>query len=131
MGNAVKFTHKGSVTLKTELINISDTRASIRFKVIDSGIGIAEDKLATIFDSFSQAGTDITRKYGGTGLGLSIAKKIVELQDGSIRVESKLNQGTTFIFEMPFDLPAPGEVETEAKKVAEVHAGFNGKKSWL
>ncbi|HRC15778.1 MAG TPA: ATP-binding protein, partial [Bacteroidia bacterium] len=127
MGNAVKFTHKGSVTLKTELINISDTKASIRFKVIDSGIGIAEDKLATIFDSFSQAGTDITRKYGGTGLGLSIAKKIVELQDGSIRVESKLNHGTTFIFEMPFDLPAPGEVETEAKKVAEVHAGFNGK----
>lgn len=127
MGNAVKFTHKGSVTLKTELININDSKASIRFKVIDSGIGIAEDKLATIFDSFSQAGTDITRKYGGTGLGLSIAKKIVELQDGSIRVESKLNHGTTFIFEMPFDLPAPGEVETEAKKVADVHAGFSGK----
>lgn len=75
MGNAVKFTHKGSVTLKAELIDSTDEKVSISFKVIDSGIGIAEDKLATIFQSFSQAGTDITRKYGGTGLGLSIAKK--------------------------------------------------------
>lgn len=127
MGNAVKFTHQGSVTLNVHLMTFKDNTASIQFKVVDTGIGIAEDKIATIFESFSQAGNDITRKYGGTGLGLSIAKRIVELQDGKIQVESVLKKGTTFTFEMPFALPAPGEAETESKGVAEKHVNFTGK----
>lgn len=127
MGNAVKFTHKGAVTLHVKLVTSTDGVANIEFQVSDTGIGIAEDKLSTIFDSFSQAGSDITRKYGGTGLGLSIAKRIVEFQDGKIQVKSVLQKGTTFIFEMPFALPAAGEVETEAKGVAEKHIDFAGK----
>lgn len=126
VGNGVKFTHKGSVTLSVSSVGEKDNFTSIEFKVKDTGIGIPENKLATIFNSFSQAGTDITRKYGGTGLGLSIAKRIVELQEGHIKVESKLNEGTVFTFNMLFEKPAQGELETEEKKVAERHTDFKG-----
>ncbi len=126
MGNAIKFTHKGSVTLSVYKREDKENKTQVGFKVKDTGIGIAQNKLATIFDSFSQAGTDITRKYGGTGLGLSIAKRIVELQEGTIQVESKLNEGTVFSFEMPFEKPAQGELETEETKVAERYSDFKG-----
>jgi CheY-like chemotaxis protein/HPt (histidine-containing phosphotransfer) domain-containing protein len=83
----------------------------ISFAVKDTGIGIAQNKLSTIFDMFTQAGDDITRKYGGTGLGLSIAKNLVDLQGGIIKVDSIINQGTTFTFSLPFDHPDPKELE--------------------
>lgn len=102
VSNALKFTEKGSVRILIELREESETEHTIQFSVSDTGIGISQDKLATIFERFTQADTDTTRKYGGTGLGLSISKLLIELQKGSISVDSELNQGSTFIFTLSF-----------------------------
>jgi signal transduction histidine kinase/CheY-like chemotaxis protein/HPt (histidine-containing phosphotransfer) domain-containing protein len=95
-GNAIKFTEKGSVEIKAVLQNTSDNQLTVRFDVKDSGIGIAPEYVNTIFDSFTQAGSDITRKFGGTGLGLSISKQLTTLMGGDIIVQSQLNVGSTF-----------------------------------
>ena len=76
-------------------------RAHLRFSVEDTGIGIAPDKLASVFEKFTQADGSITRRYGGTGLGLAIAKHIVLAHGGTIRAESELNHGSTFLFALP------------------------------
>ncbi len=95
-GNAVKFTEKGFVEVKATLEKRDGQKLMIRFDVIDSGIGIAPQYVDTIFDSFTQAGADVTRKFGGTGLGLTISKQLVELMGGKISVASELQKGTTF-----------------------------------
>jgi signal transduction histidine kinase/ActR/RegA family two-component response regulator len=95
-GNAIKFTEKGSVEIRAVLQRADDEQIVIRFDVKDSGIGIAPEYLGTIFDSFTQAGSDITRKFGGTGLGLSISKQLATLMGGDILIESELNKGSTF-----------------------------------
>ncbi|MDE3235416.1 MAG: PAS domain S-box protein [Bacteroidota bacterium] len=102
IGNAIKFTEHGSVHLKVSLEKMTDQRAELKFAVSDTGIGIPEDKLAGIFDSFTQVGTDTTRRYGGTGLGLTICKQLVELQDGTIAAHSKMGEGTTIEFTIPY-----------------------------
>lgn len=102
INNALKFTQDGEVTVKTKLIALEDKKASIYFEVKDSGIGIPEDKLETVFDSFSQGSVGINRKYGGTGLGLTIVKKLVGILGGKIKVESVVNKGSSFSFELPF-----------------------------
>jgi len=102
VSNALKFTEKGSVKVLVELKEETETEHMVLFSVTDTGIGISEDKLASIFERFTQADTDTTRKYGGTGLGLSISKLLIELQKGSISVESRLNEGSTFHFTLPF-----------------------------
>ena len=96
ISNAIKFTDKGSVIV--EVINDPEhpLPGAIRFSVTDTGIGIQQDKLATIFESFTQAHASITRKYGGTGLGLTISKQLTELMNGKIWVESTFGQGSTF-----------------------------------
>ncbi len=109
-GNAIKFTGKGSVTISCRLLNIENDTSQIEFKIADTGIGIAGDKLDRVFDSFSQATTDTTRKYGGTGLGLSISKNLVELQGGKISVTSTLNEGTVFSFALPFKISTEPEI---------------------
>ena len=101
-GNAVKFTEKGYVEIKASIHNNSD-KLWLQFDVIDTGIGIAPDYVETIFDSFTQAGTDITRKFGGTGLGLTISRQLVNLMEGDISVKSELQQGTTFTVLIPFE----------------------------
>ncbi|MFC2109791.1 response regulator [Bacteroidota bacterium] len=101
-GNALKFTKEGKVTIN---IYVGETRADaidLRVDVIDDGIGIAEDKLDSIFSSFSQASSNTTRKFGGTGLGLTITKQLIELQNGKIWVESELGKGSTFSFVIPY-----------------------------
>lgn len=98
VGNSVKFTEKGSIDMYCRLIEQKGNDLLIEFSVQDTGIGIPQNKLATIFEDFAQAARDTSRKFGGTGLGLSISKKIVELQGGTITVESKLGEGTTFSF---------------------------------
>ncbi|HNF73008.1 MAG TPA: ATP-binding protein, partial [Chitinophagaceae bacterium] len=103
-GNAVKFTEKGFVRIDCRVLEREDQYIRIAFDVVDSGIGISEEYVSRIFESFTQAGTDIARKFGGTGLGLTISKQLVELMDGSISVKSKLNEGTTFTFTIPFRL---------------------------
>jgi signal transduction histidine kinase/CheY-like chemotaxis protein len=103
MGNAVKFTEKGKVMLEVKLLDQKDNTARIRMKIIDTGIGIPENKLQSIFESFEQAENN-KRRYEGTGLGLTIVKQLVELQNGSITVKSKLNEGSEFIVDMTFRL---------------------------
>lgn len=102
ISNAIKFTAKGEVRLTIKLIEILGDKARIFFSVRDTGIGIASDKLSTIFESFTQATTDTTRLYGGTGLGLAIVKKLIDMVNGAIMVKSKLNEGSEFIFEIDF-----------------------------
>ncbi|UTA69136.1 PAS domain S-box protein [Emticicia sp. 21SJ11W-3] len=96
--NAVKFTSEGLVNIEVQQADCTETEVTILFKITDSGIGIPHDKLSMIFDRFTQANSDTTRKFGGTGLGLSISKSLVELQNGNIFVESKENKGSTFGF---------------------------------
>lgn len=102
IGNAIKFTENGYVKLQVKVLKYSSEDALVKFVVEDSGIGIKEDKLFTIFESFSQATNETTRKYGGTGLGLTIVKSIVELQKGTIKVNSKIGKGTSFTVQLPF-----------------------------
>ena len=100
-GNAVKFTEKGYVEIKTTLREKA-SKLWLQFDVIDTGIGISADYVDTIFDSFTQAGTDVTRKFGGTGLGLTISKQLVGLMGGDISVKSELQKGTVFTAVIPF-----------------------------
>ncbi|MEA3354710.1 MAG: transporter substrate-binding domain-containing protein [Campylobacterota bacterium] len=96
LSNAVKFTNKGKVELVVK--KVSDTK--FRFLVNDTGIGLSKEQIEKLFTPFSQADESTTRRFGGTGLGLSISKELVELMDGKILVKSKLNEGTSFIFEV-------------------------------
>jgi len=96
LGNAVKFTDEGSVTLR-----ISTEDNLLNFEVVDTGIGISEEDKKLIFEEFRQADGSTTRKYGGTGLGLAISKKISDLLGGSISVNSKIKEGSTFTFSIP------------------------------
>lgn len=98
IGNAVKFTTKGSVALSCRTKGYVDGAAELEFCVADTGIGIKQDKLDVIFDTFAQADGSTTRKYGGTGLGLTISKRLVNLMGGSLWVESEYGQGSRFYF---------------------------------
>ena len=102
VGNAIKFTNKGGVTLSLSVISKTDQKVSIKFVIEDSGIGIPKDQQTRIFDSFSQASTSTTRKFGGTGLGLSITKRILALQNIKINLFSIEGQGSRFYFTQPF-----------------------------
>jgi PAS domain S-box-containing protein len=112
VGNAIKFTEKGevNVTLTTTVSN--EENSVIQIKVKDTGIGIPASKLPHIFDSFTQAGSDISRKYGGTGLGLTIARKLIEQQNGTIETESRINEGTTFTLSIPYKISQPANTKT-------------------
>ena len=103
INNALKFTKKGFVQVAVSLISIQKNQTILHFEIEDTGIGIAENKLDSIFEAFTQAETDTARKYGGTGLGLSITKKLIELYNGKIEVKSILGQGTIFYFDLKFD----------------------------
>ena len=102
LSNAVKFTESGTIRITSQLIETSEKGYLCEFKIIDTGIGIPLDKQSKIFESFTQAEADTTRKYGGTGLGLTIVKKLLELQGGNINVESVFGEGSTFIFRLNF-----------------------------
>ena len=109
LGNAVKFTEKGEVTLEVRPAEEPSADLALHFVVRDTGIGIAADKLETIFESFEQADTSTTRRFGGTGLGLAISSKLVGLMGGRIWVESSLGEGSAFHFTAHFELPAHAE----------------------
>ncbi|KAI8374774.1 hypothetical protein BD560DRAFT_350077 [Blakeslea trispora] len=98
IGNAVKFTTQGEVVLRTRSVRMQDGTVVLEFCVSDTGIGIQEDKLNVIFDTFCQADGSTTREYGGTGLGLSISRHLVQLMGGDLWVESKYGRGSEFYF---------------------------------
>ncbi|MDD5399922.1 MAG: ATP-binding protein [Sulfurimonas sp.] len=105
ISNAIKFTHSGGVSLDIELKEkLNEKKAIISFIVKDSGIGISEEQLKKLFTPFTQADTSTTRKYGGTGLGLTISKRIIEAMGGVLRAQSQVGVGTTFSFELEFEV---------------------------
>ena len=110
VGNSIKFTDKGEVVLEVEHGGKSQGMVQLRFSVTDTGIGIASDKLGSVFHAFEQADSSTTRRFGGTGLGLAISSRLVEHMGGEIWVESELGSGSTFHFTAWFDLPSPEEV---------------------
>ncbi len=120
VGNAIKFTKTGSVLVSAKLLKEEAQTCEVGFFVQDTGIGIPNDKLQTVFERFAQAETHTTRNYGGTGLGLSIAKQLVELQGGSIAVKSEVGSGTLFSFILPFKKIKHSHVPNRLK-----HRGFN------
>ncbi|MBC7744885.1 MAG: PAS domain S-box protein [Flavobacterium sp.] len=103
LGNSVKFTETGYIKLKLDLIQEKKDSIIVGFEISDTGIGIAANKIDFIFDTYTQASADTTRKYGGTGLGLSITKSLIELHNSEITVESKLGKGSTFKFQIEFE----------------------------
>ncbi|MES2545061.1 MAG: response regulator [Bacteroidota bacterium] len=102
IGNALKFTVKGTVTLKISQIDTTESSTVLQFLIKDTGIGIEKNKLDSIFERFNQASNETTRKYGGTGLGLTITRRLIELQGGSINVKSELGIGSEFSFFLPY-----------------------------
>ncbi|GFO65497.1 ATP-binding protein [Geomonas paludis] len=113
VGNALKFTHKGTITVSCRLLEHTAGGVLLKFAVADTGIGIAPQALDVIFEKFSQADSSTTRLYGGTGLGLSISRSLVELMGGSLGVESRLGEGSVFSFTLQARLPLPGEMPAE------------------
>ena len=117
LGNAIKFTPEyGFVTLSVTEVSNNDTTANIRFSVIDTGIGIRQDKLNKIFDPFEQANEDTSSKYGGTGLGLSISSSIINMMGGAISVNSEVNKGSEFYFTIPLTIYNGREIVHEKKQ---------------
>ena len=106
MGNALKFTEKGTITLSIRPDLQSSTETTMIIEIKDTGIGISETNLARIFDEFEQAETSISRNFGGTGLGLSITRMLVDNMGGTIAVKSEVGKGTTFTVTIPFSIPA-------------------------
>jgi PAS domain S-box-containing protein len=104
LGNAVKFTEAGNVSLKVEPDGDCSVPTALRFTVSDTGIGIADDKLASVFERFTQADSSTTRRFGGSGLGLTISKRLVELMGGRIWASSEVDQGSAFAFVVPFEI---------------------------
>ncbi len=114
LGNALKFTERGSVALRVEVTGGPAQTATLRFEIQDTGIGIPADQRDAIFEAFSQADSSTTRRYGGTGLGLSITRRLVELMGGTVTVESEPGAGSTFRVTAPFvvaeTVPTPSSV---------------------
>jgi PAS domain S-box-containing protein len=110
LNNAIKFTFKGSVRLNCHLINKTKKSNTIKFEIIDTGIGIEEDKLLKIFDSFSQEDCSTTRKFGGTGLGLSISKQLVQIFNSNLKVRSVKGKGSTFYFTVKFPIGSSNDL---------------------
>ena len=116
MNNAIKFTQRGTVSLECKLVASPGNSCIIYFNVTDTGIGIAEENISKVFQSFQQEDAGTTRSYGGTGLGLAISKQLVEMMGGILEVRSKKNEGSEFFFTLPFqkveETDGPGEDET-------------------
>ncbi len=129
IGNAIKFTHKGGVTIKISMQDKNSEEVVIHFSISDTGIGIKNDKLNEIFESFTQASVETSRKYGGSGLGLAITKQLLELQHGKISVESEVENGTTFHFSIPFNCSKTNnKLFFRGKKLKDYHGFLQNKK---
>ncbi len=108
VNNAIKFTEKGRVIVEVKAEESAGDTRKLRFLVSDTGIGMSSEQVSNLFKSFNQADTSITRKYGGTGLGLAITKQLCELMQGSLEVESRPGEGSTFVFTATFGVATGG-----------------------
>jgi CheY-like chemotaxis protein/HPt (histidine-containing phosphotransfer) domain-containing protein len=128
VGNGIKFTDQGQVILQADVNFNKSPLPSYKFTVKDSGIGIAKDKLGTVFEAFSQEDSSITRRFGGTGLGLSISARLVEALGGNISVDSAPGQGSEFVFSVPMQV-------TQMPHAQSAHGGheprFGGLNAWV
>jgi PAS domain S-box-containing protein len=124
MGNAIKFTHHGSVKLSVTSSGKTDSGYCIAFHIQDTGIGIPADKLDSIFERFSQANEDTTRKFGGTGLGLSISRRLLLLMNSDIKVKSTLNVGSQFSFELSLSSGSEQLVKSTSSSQGYGHLGI-------
>lgn len=127
LSNALKFTNTGGVEVSINESGRSKGKVRLEFSVTDTGIGIAEDKHKSIFESFTQATSDTTRHYGGTGLGLAICKKLVELQGGNITIKSAPEKGSTFTFTLEFGISDKKTGDGQAE-LPENYSGLEGKR---
>ncbi len=127
LSNALKFTNQGGIGITVKELNRIGNQSKIEFAVSDTGIGIARDKHISIFESFTQAAPDTTRHFGGTGLGLAICKKLIELQGGTLSLESEPGTGSTFSFFLTFDISDFGKSK-ETAELPDAYTGLEGKK---
>ena len=118
IGNAIKFTHQGSVSIEVYNKLQHEDKVIVGFKITDTGIGIDKEKLNEVFERFNQGEDSTTRNYGGTGLGLSIVKKLILLQNGDIEVKSEQGKGTTFSFYIPYDI---AKEQLNSKPIANIN----------
>ena len=122
INNALKFTKNGNVTVITNLKTLEDKKATLYFEITDTGIGIPEDKLVSVFDSFSQGSIEVNRKYGGSGLGLTIVKKLIQILGGNIELKSVVGEGSTFTFDLEFQISPQQESQMEKKPIIKYNA---------
>lgn len=120
VGNAIKFTSEGYIKVLVKISQKTDNQINLQFTIRDSGIGIPAIQQSKIFESFTQANTDTTRKYGGTGLGLAITKNLVQLQGGDIGIESEVGVGTSFIVNIPYSNGVEANLEKNIQKKEEL-----------
>jgi PAS domain S-box-containing protein len=120
LSNAVKFTKEGTVSLFVDLVEELNESVILKFEVADTGIGIPKDKLASVFESYTQAYTDITRRFGGTGLGLAITRQLVTMQNGEIALESRMGKGTTFKIKLEFKKGEEIQLASRDEVIAEL-----------
>jgi two-component system sensor histidine kinase/response regulator len=130
VGNAIKFTPAGHILIDVSCLKIADSHAELRIAVEDTGIGIASDKIMSVFDKFTQADSSTTREYGGTGLGLAICKEIANAMSGSLTVTSVYGQGSTFVLSISLPIrrkppaPARNSGRSEAVRVLVVESNL-------
>lgn len=127
LSNALKFTNHGGITVTIKELKRTGNESRMEFTVADTGIGIPLDKQSVIFESFTQASPDTFRHFGGTGLGLAICKKLIELQGGTISLESKPGIGSTFRFVLSFGVPEK-KVQIQPAEIPENYSGLEGKR---
>ena len=131
IGNGLKFTDEGHVSLNVSLVNSDEHVCKIKFEVEDTGIGIREEFQNKIFSAFTQAEGESTRRYGGSGLGLTIVKKLIDLQHGSILLSSQPGKGATFTVELEFQIPEQEKNTYKIDPAKEENIDFNGIKILL
>ena len=128
LGNAIKFTDQGDIQVRVHLQKRSPVEVVLNFTIADTGIGIPADSLPCIFDSFSQAGRDISRRYGGTGLGLAICRQLLQLQGGDITATSVLGKGSVFTFHLPYGYNNnPDPIQSTPKHIHDYTNVFAGR----
>ncbi|OHX66103.1 ATP-binding protein [Flammeovirga pacifica] len=116
ISNAIKFTEKGGVEIKVRSTFNNKTTVVYEFEIVDSGIGISQEKIDTIFEAFTQEDSSTTRRFGGSGLGLSITKKLIDLLEGSLEVKSEIGKGTSFIARVPYQIADNQEKKSKKKR---------------